>query len=201
MTAASNPGKTRKWLQRVVLAVVIWTAIGLVFALPALTDGRNWHKSLLASLAQWWSWGLLTPSSLLWTKGYRSPASSLCGGGSQLLLSFVFTAAYIYLFAAVLAVMRLDPWAQLLDGKLLLSALRGMFLWSVLVYCLIVGVWQAYLYHQRYLSGELRMERLERASVKPVSMRCACNWTRIFFSTRLIPFLRRWSASRGWPGR
>jgi len=164
MTAASNPGKTRKWLQRVVLAVVIWTAIGLVFALPALTDGRNWHKSLLASLAQWWSWGLLTP--LIIAVDQRLPFSSkqlMRRVVAQLLLSFVFTAAYIYLFAAVLAVMRLDPWAQLLDGKLLLSALRGMFLWSVLVYCLIVGVWQAYLYHQRYLSGELRMERLERS--------------------------------------
>lgn len=164
MAAASNPGETRKWLQRVVLAVVVWTAIGLVFALPALTAGRNWHKSLLGSLAQWWSWGLLTP--LIVAVDQRLPFSSkqlMRRVVAQLLLSFVFTAAYIYLFAAVLAVMRLEPWAQLLDGKLLLSALRGMFLWSVLVYCLIVGVWQAYLYHQRYLSGELRMERLERS--------------------------------------
>ena len=110
-----------------VLAVVIWTAIGLVFALPALTDGRNWHKSLLASLAQWWSWGLLTP--LIIAVDQRLPFSSkqlMRRVVAQLLLSFVFTAAYIYLFAAVLAVMRLDPWAQLLDGKLLLSALRGM---------------------------------------------------------------------------
>lgn len=81
---------------------------------------------------------------------------------AQLFLSPVFTAGYVYLFAAVLASMRLAPWSRLLDGQLLMNAIRSMFLWSVLVYCLIVGVWQAYLYHQRYLSGELRMERLER---------------------------------------
>jgi two-component system, LytTR family, sensor kinase len=163
-TAASNPGKTRKWLHRCVLAAVVWTAIGLVFALPALTAGRNWHKSLLGSLAQWWSWGLLAP--LIVAVDQRLPFSSkqlMRRVVAQLLLSPVFTAAYIYLFAAVLAAMRLEPWSQLLDGKLLMTALRGMFLWSVLVYCLIVGVWQAYLYHQRYLSGELRMERLERS--------------------------------------
>jgi LytS/YehU family sensor histidine kinase len=34
--------------------------------------------------------------------------------------------------------------------------------WSMLVYCLIVGVWEAYLYHQRYVSAELQMERLQR---------------------------------------
>ena len=41
-------------------------------------------------------------------------------------------------------------------------ALRGMFLWSWLVYWLIVGAWQVYQYHERYLSSELRMARLER---------------------------------------
>jgi LytS/YehU family sensor histidine kinase len=34
--------------------------------------------------------------------------------------------------------------------------------WSMLVYCLIVGVWEAYLYHQRYVSAQLQMERLQR---------------------------------------
>ncbi len=82
---------------------------------------------------------------------------------THLCLSPIFTAAYIYLFAAVLALLRLNSWQQLLNSQLLLNAFRGMFLWSALVYCLIVGVWQAYLYHQRYLSGELRVERLERS--------------------------------------
>jgi signal transduction histidine kinase len=163
MAAVSNPGKTRKWLQRGVLAAVVWTAIGLVFALPGLAAGRGWHRPLLGSLAQWWSWGLLAP--VIVAVDQWLPFSSkhlLRRVVAHLVLSPVFTAAYIYLFAAVLAVMKLGPWSNLLDGKLLLNALRGMFLWSVLVYCLIVGVWQAYLYHQRYLSGELRMERLER---------------------------------------
>jgi two-component system LytT family sensor kinase len=34
--------------------------------------------------------------------------------------------------------------------------------WSMLVYGLIVGVWEAYHSQQRYVSAELRMERLER---------------------------------------
>ena len=37
-----------------------------------------------------------------------------------------------------------------------------MFLWSWLVYWLIFGAWQIYQYYERYLSGPLRMERMER---------------------------------------
>lgn len=48
------------------------------------------------------------------------------------------------------------------DPQTILGALPGMFLWSWLVYWLIVGAWQAYRYYDRYLSSELQRERLER---------------------------------------
>ena len=164
MSTASNPGKLRSWLWRAAVAAAIWTAIGLVFALPNLATGGDWRRSLLASLAQWWSWGLLTPLIVAVDQWLPFTSKQMVRRViAQLFLSPVFTAGYVYLFAAVLAAMRLAPWSRLLDGQLLMNAIRSMFLWSVLVYCLIVGVWQAYLYHQRYLSGELRMERLERS--------------------------------------
>jgi two-component system LytT family sensor kinase len=152
-----------RWLQRILVAAITWTAIGLVFALPSLTAGGPWQRSLLASLAQWWSWGAM--AFVIVAVDKRLPFTSRQMAGrivTHLCLSPIFTAAYIYLFAAVLALLRLNSWQQLLNSQLLLNAFRGMFLWSALVYCLIVGVWQAYLYHQRYLSGELRVERLER---------------------------------------
>jgi LytS/YehU family sensor histidine kinase len=54
-------------------------------------------------------------------------------------------------------------WNALLGIHPLVSALRGMFLWSWLIYWLILGCWQAYRYYGHYLSTELRMERLERS--------------------------------------
>jgi two-component system LytT family sensor kinase len=164
MTTASNPNILSRWWKRATLAAAIWTAVGLVFALPGVAAGGDWRPPLLASLAQWWSWGLLAP--LIVSVDQRLPFSSKQSVQrviAHLFLSPIFTAGYVYLFAAVLAIMRITPWSRLTDGHLLLNAVRGMFLWSVLVYCLIVGVWQAYLYHQRYLSGELRVERLERS--------------------------------------
>src|SRR5882672_3602722 len=154
MDALSNP-KWKLGLRRGMIALVIWTAIGCVFALPDLAAGGNWFHPLLASLAQWWSWGLLAPAIV--RADLRLPISHkqmIQRIAAHLLLCPIFTAIYVYLHGAVLAVMRLAPWSRLADGHLLLNSLRGMFLWSALVYCLIVGVWQAHLYYQRYLSGE-----------------------------------------------
>lgn len=154
----------RGWALRIAIAAIVWTAIGLVFALPSLAAGGGWRNPALVSLAEWWSWGLLAWAIV--TVDQALPFSSrqpLRRIVAHLFLSVIFTAVYIYLVAGVLAAMRLAPWSRLLSGQLLINAIRGMFLWSVLVYFLIVGVWQAYLYHQRYLSGELRMERLERS--------------------------------------
>jgi len=164
--AAGVPTKSSRVraLQRTLLATLIWTLVGLIFALPTISSGGNWRTALLASLAQWWSWGLLAPAIV--TVDLRLPFTTrqvILRILFHLVLCPIFTAIYLYLFAAVAAVMHLAPWSRLLSTQLLVNALHGMFLWSALVYCLIIGVFQAYLYHHRYLSGQLRLERLERS--------------------------------------
>ena len=172
MSAVSNANPTTSkwmtWLRRTALATVIWTAIGCVFALPSflvmMPHGVRWERLLLGSVVPWWAWGLLAP--LIVSVDLRLPFSQkqiVRRIAAHLLLAPIFTAAYIYLEAAMMLVLGWVRWSFLLNANLLPNALRGMFLWSVLVYCLIVGVFQAKLYYQRYLSGELRMERLERS--------------------------------------
>jgi two-component system LytT family sensor kinase len=148
---------------RVALAVLVWSALGIVFALPDLSADGGWRKPLLLSLALWWSWGLLTP--LILAADRRLPFSDKQLPrriAAHLLASVLFTLAYVYVHAAVRAVVGVGAWSALSGTQLLANALRGMFLWSWLVYWLIVGAWQAYQYYQRYLSSELSMERLER---------------------------------------
>jgi two-component system, LytTR family, sensor kinase len=172
MNAVSNTkaatSKWMTWLQRTALATVIWTAIGCVFALPNLLvmmpHGVQWERLLLGSFVQWWAWGLLAP--LIVSVDLRLPFSQkqiVSRIVAHLFLAPIFTAAYLYLEATLAALMGWVRWSYVINPQLLPNALRGMFLWSVLVYCLIVGVFQAKLYYQRYLSGELRMEQLERS--------------------------------------
>ena len=149
-------------LGRVALAALAWTAVGCLFALPGLSMG-NWRRALLGSLAQWWSWGLVTPL-ILWADGRlpfsrkQLPQRLL----THLLPSLICTSLYVYIFAGVLAFLGVGPWSALRHTNILAGAVRGMFLWSWLVYWLILGAWQVYQYYGRYLSTELRMERLER---------------------------------------
>jgi two-component system, LytTR family, sensor kinase len=141
-----------------------WTLVGCVFALPGL-NGERWRPQLLASLAQWWSWGLLAPAIM--AIGRRWPLSGPQLPRRMLIhlpLSVGLTAIYVYLFAGMRTALGLGQWAALLNGDVLWSALRGMFLWSWLVYWLILGAWQAHHYSRRYLASELRMARLERQS-------------------------------------
>jgi len=170
MNAVSNTNPTTSkwttWLQRTALATVIWTAIGCVFALPNLATphGVYWARVMMGSFVQWWSWGLLAPlivSVDLWMPFSKKQIVRRIA--AHLLLAPVFTTAYIYLEAVLMWMLGWIPWSRIFYAQRLPMALSGMFLWSVLVYCLIVGVFQAKLYYQRYLSGELRVERLERS--------------------------------------
>jgi two-component system LytT family sensor kinase len=149
-------------LGRIALGALAWTAIGCVFALPGISMG-NRHRALLGSLAQWWSWGLVTPLILWADRSLPFSRKQLTRRLlAHLLPSLIFTSLYIYIFAAVLAVLGMGPWSSLQNTKILAGALRGMFLWSWLVYWLILGASQVYHYYKHYLSSELQMERLER---------------------------------------
>ncbi|HEX4319796.1 MAG TPA: hypothetical protein VHZ52_02770, partial [Acidobacteriaceae bacterium] len=53
--------KAKSWLKLIALAVLFWTALGVVFALPSIANGNNWRSTVLLSIASWWAWGLLAP--------------------------------------------------------------------------------------------------------------------------------------------
>ena len=130
---------------RILVAAAAWTAFGVVFALPGMTAGPDWRRALLGSLAQWWSWGLVAP--LIVAVDRRLPSSDKQLARRILLhflLSVPVTAAYIYVFAALLALVGIEPWTTAYNPQTLVMALRSMFLWSWLVYWLIVGAWQVY---------------------------------------------------------
>jgi signal transduction histidine kinase len=146
----------------VALAALGWTAVGVVFALPSIANGGNWWPNLFFSFTQWWSWGVIA-AAIVWIDR-RLPLSDKQLPQRivlHLVLSAPVTSAYLYLLAAVRALAGDGPWRAAYDPQTLMNALRGMFLWSWLVYWLILGAWQAYQYYERYLSSELRRERLE----------------------------------------
>ncbi len=148
-----------RWL----LAALLWSIPGLLFALPNLS-AANWAGPLLVAMAQWWAWGLVTP--LIFWVDERLPLKEKQLGRrilAQVLLSLAFTSLYIYTFMALRALLGQGAWSVVAGPQLLYSAFRGGILWSLLVYWLILGARQTYRYYEHYLASELRLERVERS--------------------------------------
>lgn len=149
---------------RAALAFAFWTAVGLVFALPQLRPSANVDATIASALAQWWSWGLLAPAIIAVDRALPFSASQL---GRRLVTHLVIGPVVIMLCGYLLVILRcmmgLEGWSQLLGETVLAAAGREIF-WSMLVYCMIVGAWQAYSYNRRYMTAELELERSQRTA-------------------------------------
>ena len=135
----------------------------MVFALPRFGTTASWSTLLVRSLGDWWSWGILVPAIVAIDR--RLPIAIEKLGhrfAAHVLLGLAMTLAYVYVDAIFLATLRVGPWSDVASLQPVKEALRGGFLWCLLVYLLIVGAWHSIRYSRQYLSAELRLERLER---------------------------------------
>jgi two-component system, LytTR family, sensor kinase len=82
--------------------------------------------------------------------------------GAHLAIGIPVALAYNYVAALLQAIAKVKAWGDVFGLAPLRDALKGEMLWSLLVYLLIVGGWQALQYSQHYLAAQLRLERLER---------------------------------------
>jgi len=146
-----------------IAAILLWSALGVLFALPSLPSS-NWSHALLGSLAQWWSWGFVTPL-IFWTDAQLPFKENQLGMRilAHLLASVALTILYFYVLIAVRAFLGLGAWSVLADPGFLPAVFREGFLWSWVVYWVIFGVQQTFRYYEHYLASELRLEQMERS--------------------------------------
>jgi two-component system, LytTR family, sensor kinase len=149
---------TRTFVGRVFLVAAGSTAIGVIFALPM------WATQWRQALPQWWAWGLLAP--LMVAADHRLPFTGRQLGrraAAAVLGNLVFTGIYVYVFFALRASLGNVPWKNLRPKAMVSWESVDWFLWSSLIYWMIVGGLQAYRYYGRYVSSELRLERMEKS--------------------------------------
>ena len=150
--------RLRNRIGRILLVALAWTGIGVVFAQPYVLKGGG-YGALFATLFNWWLWGLVTPLMLAIDRRLPYPDSQLPQRvGAHLLAGLLIVPTYVFVGATVEYLTGMNKWNPLSQP----AAVLDWFLWSWLVYCLILGMLQAYKYYKRYLSDELQMERLER---------------------------------------
>jgi two-component system LytT family sensor kinase len=150
-------------LRLALISLLAWTAVGVVFAVPHFASKTAWWFVLRASLADWWAWGLLVPAIVALDRHLPIAVNSL---GTRLAVHIVIgiptTFVYSYVAALLQVILGTMAWSDAIGLGPLLEAVKGGFLWSLLVYLLVVGGWQAVQYSQHYLASQLRLERLER---------------------------------------
>ena len=142
--------------------ILLWTALGVLFALPGLGSG-DWRRILLGSFIQWWAWGLVTP--LIFWIDARLPFKErqlVRRVLAHLPASVAVTVLYGYVAVSMGALFGLHGWGVLAGARYLLALLQGL-LWNWIVYWVILGVRQTLRYYQHYLASELRLARMERS--------------------------------------
>ena len=151
-------------LKLALISAVFWTLVAAVFSLPQLERSHDLHRIFLSALAQWWSWGILVPVIVGVDRALPFAVQRIVPRFITLLALGPFVSIlYGYVETVVRAALGAGEWSKLFGAGVVQEAYMEMF-WSMLVYCLIVGVWEAYRYHQRLVSAELQMERLQRSS-------------------------------------
>lgn len=150
-------------LRLILLSLMVWTAIGVLFAAPRFASSTPWWFVLRGSLAEWWAWGLLVP--LIVAVDSRLPIRVGSLGmrlTAHIIIGIPITLVYSYVVAVLQVIVHVKARSYAVGPDPLHEALKGGFLWSLLVYLLVVGGWQAVQYSQHYLAAQLRLERLER---------------------------------------
>jgi two-component system, LytTR family, sensor kinase len=149
-----------RWV-RWIAAILLWSTLGVLFALPGLSS-RNWSQALLVSLAQWWSWGLVTPLIFRIDAGLPFKENQLRKRIlAHLLASAPLTLLYFCVVIALCVFLGLQKWSVLAHPLSVLNVFG--LLWSWVVYWVIFGVIQTFRYYEHYLASELRLERMERS--------------------------------------
>lgn len=153
-----------KWrIVRILLAAVAWTFLGVIFALPTLGT-KAWPMELRTYVAQFWTWGLLTPAIMAFDRKLPFSGKELERRVlAHLGMSLVFTEVYFYIFTVMRATMGVTPWSSLRLSELFKPEVVGWQIWSWLIYWVIGAAIQAYRYYERYMGSELRLERLEHS--------------------------------------
>jgi two-component sensor histidine kinase len=143
---------------RTILVGVGATTVGIVFALPM------WAAEWRQALAQWWAWGLIAPLIVAADRRLPFAGKELGRRTAALVLGdVIFTSIYVYVFFALRASLGNLPWSHLTPKGMLAWDSLGWFMWSSIIYWMLVGGLQAYRYYHHYLNSELRLERMEKS--------------------------------------
>jgi len=148
---------------RWIVAILFWSALGALFALPGISS-PHWNRQLLRPLTFWWAWGLLTPL-IFWVDACLPFKEKQLGKRilAHLPVSIVAVPLHTYLGDAINAVVGITGWSSAGAAGFVARMFNEANLGNWVFYWVIFGARQTFQYYEHYLQSELRLERMERS--------------------------------------
>jgi len=160
--SAIRGGLWPTWLQRAALVLAVWTAIGIVQFIPQLIAGIS-TANLIDKILDAWAWALLTPAVLLVHRKLSSTEQSVA---RLAILWFVvaipFSIGHAYLTAILLYPFKSIWWSPFRTKEYLVFYVIGS--WQT--FFAIASVLQASRYYNRFLTSDLKLERVEKTLIE-----------------------------------
>jgi two-component sensor histidine kinase len=147
------------WIQRSIYGLLIWTGVGLFQTVPEILDGFHWYI-MVAKVLDAWAWALLTPPLLLIDRKFASKEQN----APRLVVFYLLLSVPVSLVHTYLSAILVYPipgvwWGPLRNPPFAVY----YFLGSWITYCAIVGIFYAFKFYNRLLTGQLQLERVERS--------------------------------------
>jgi signal transduction histidine kinase len=149
-------------IEPAILAVLVWTAVGLFQAVPEMLREFYW-PAFVGKLIDAWAWALLTPAILLIDRRLTSIQQNVVRFSAlQLLLSVPFSIVH-----ACLAGLLQYPIAAIWWNPLRSTEFATYyFLGGWLTYCAFVAILQAFKFYNRLLTSQFELERVEKRLIE-----------------------------------
>ena len=162
-------GQRLRQVQRATLVFLLWTAVGVFLAVPETLQNFTWHP-LVGKLTDAWAWALLTPAILLIDRKLASSDQSIARSVVLfLLLGIPFTVIHIYLSGLLLYPFPQVAWNPLRNSDFAVYYFLGG--WGT--YCAFVSILMALRFYNRFLTGQLQLERVEKSLLEIAAQRVA----------------------------
>lgn len=146
--------RTARWITVGVLAFLLWTLLGVLFATQLYFAGLHWSQALEWSIPRWYAWGILTPFVFWIDRRLHRVPSPVARFALHVPLGIVFTLLSIVL-RLVARPLRGAPWPQDLGAFFL-----ERFYPDLLIYAVIAAVSMS-----RDYAAQVRQREREAASL------------------------------------
>lgn len=150
------------WVKPAALTLFVWTAFGLMQAIPEMIRDPQW-PTLVGRLVDAWIWALLTPAILIADRKLTSAKQNVV---QLALVHAILSLPYSALHTCLSAIVQY-PIASIYWSPFRIPNFTAYYFLSAwMIYCAFAALIQASKFYKRMVTGNLELERVEKRLIE-----------------------------------